>query len=147
MTGAPKATTATLISTLRYDDADATVDWLCRAFGFREHAVYRDADGKVQHAELSFGNGMIMLGPNVETPFAKYMTMPKAAGGRCTQTIYMIVADADVHHAGAVAAGAEIIMPLKDESYGGRGYSCRDPEGHVWSFGTYDPWTLASGAT
>jgi uncharacterized glyoxalase superfamily protein PhnB len=143
---APKATTATMISAMRYDDATAAVDWLCRAFGFKEHAVYRDADNNVMHAELSFGNGMIMLGPNVDTPFSKYMTMPKDAGGRCTQTIYAIVDDADAHHAQAVAAGAEVVMPLKDESYGGRGYSCRDPEGHVWTFGTYDPWAAASSS-
>ena len=137
---APKPTTANLISSMRYDDASAAVDWLCRAFGFKEHAVYRDDGNKVVHAELSFGNGMIMLGPNVDTPFSRFMTMPKTAGGRCTQAIYVIVEDADAHHRQAVAAGAEIIMPLKDEDYGGRGYSCRDPEGHVWSFGTYDPW-------
>ena len=145
MMAGPKATTATLISTMRYDDATAAVDWLCRAFGFRPHAVYRDDAGHVVHAELSFGNGMIMIGPNVETPFGKFMIQPKAAGGRCTQSIYMIVDDADAHHAQAVACGADIVMPLKDADYGGRGYSCRDPEGHVWSFGTYDPWTVNNG--
>ena len=52
----------------------------------------------------------------------------------------LIVADADAHHARAVAAGARVVYPLKDEDYGGRGYSCLDPEGHLWNFGTYDPW-------
>jgi len=52
----------------------------------------------------------------------------------------VIVDDADKHCARAVAAGAEILLPLEDADYGGRGYSCRDPEGHVWNFGTYDPW-------
>ena len=60
-----------------------------------------------------------------------------------TQSPYVIVADADAHYARAKAAGAEIVMDIKDEDYGGRGYSCRDPEGHVWNFGTYDPWAPA----
>ncbi len=140
MRNGPKTTTATMISTMRYRDANAAVLWLCRAFGFEEHAVFRDAAGNVGHAELAFGNGMIMLGPDVETEFGKFMTMPHKAGGRCTQTIYAIVEDADAHHARAKAAGAEILMPPKDQDYGGRDYSVRDPEGHVWSFGTYDPW-------
>nr|PZN85051.1 MAG: glyoxalase [Pseudomonadota bacterium] len=140
----PKATTATMISAMRYDDPAAAVDWLCRVFGFKPHAVYKDDAGNVVHAELSFGNGMIMLGPNIDSPFGRYMTMPKDAGGRCTQTVYVIVDDVDAHHAHASAAGADVIMPLRDESYGGREYSCRDPEGHVWTFGNYDPWTHAS---
>ena len=57
-----------------------------------------------------------------------------------TQSPYVIVPDADAHHALAVAAGAKVVYPLKDEDYGGRGYSCLDPEGHLWNFGTYDPW-------
>lgn len=130
-----------LVSCLNYKDADAAVDWLCRAFGFTEHAVYRDDAGKVVHAELTFGNGMIMIGPDQKGDFGKLvMTLPERAGGRCTQTIFAVVDDADAHHARAIAAGAEIVTPLKDESYGGRGYTARDPEGHAWGFGTYDPW-------
>jgi uncharacterized glyoxalase superfamily protein PhnB len=64
-------------------------------------------------------------------------------GGVCTQSAYIIVEDADAHYARAVAAGAEIVMEIKDEDYGGRGYSCRDLEGHLWNFGTYDPWAHA----
>lgn len=143
--GSPKRTTATLIPAMRYNDPNAAVDWLCRAFGFKQQAVYKDDSGKVVHAELSFGNGMIMLGPNAETEFGKHMLLPKDAGGRCTQTVYAIVDDVDAHHAQATAAGAEVVMPLRDESYGGREYSCRDIEGHVWTFGTYDPWTQGSG--
>ena len=52
----------------------------------------------------------------------------------------IVVDDADKHYARAVAAGAEIVMEIRDEDYGGRGYSCRDPEGHLWNFGSYDPW-------
>ena len=132
--------TLNLISCLAYKDADAAVEWLGRAFGFKEHAVYRGDDGRVMHAELTFGNGMVMLGPDGKGEFGKrFMTMPERAGGRCTQVVCVIVDDADAHHDRAKAAGAEIVMPLKDENYGGRSYAARDPEGHVWSVGTYDP--------
>lgn len=133
-----------LISCLGYKDADAAVGWLCRAFGFKEHAVYRDDAGKVVHAQLIFGNGMIMLGPDQGGEFGRMvMTLPERAGGRCTQTLYVIVDDVDAHHARAAAAGAETIIAPRDESYGGRSYSVRDPEGHAWSFGSYDPWAKA----
>jgi hypothetical protein len=68
------------------------------------------------------------------------MAQPADTGGAETQICYLFVADADAHCAQATAAGAEIILDIEDEAGSGRGYSCRDPEGHVWNFGTYDPW-------
>jgi uncharacterized glyoxalase superfamily protein PhnB len=53
--------------------------------------------------------------------------------------LYLVVSDPDAHHARAVEAGAEVVIPLRDEEYGSRGYSALDPEGNVWSFGTYRP--------
>jgi uncharacterized glyoxalase superfamily protein PhnB len=145
MTGASQH--SSLISCLGYKDADAAVDWLCRAFGFKEHAVYRNEAGRVVHAELTFGNGMIMLGPDQGGEFGKLvMTLPECAGGRCTQTIYVIVADVDAHFTQASAAGAEMVIAPRGESYGGRSYSARDPEGHAWSFGSYDPWAVAAAS-
>lgn len=130
-----------LISCLGYRDTRAAVDWLVRAFGFEARAVYRDDAGTVVHAELSFGNGMIMIGPDGGGEFGKMvMTLPERAGGRCTQTIYIIVDDVDAHFVRASAAGAETLIAPRGESYGGRSYSVRDPEGHAWSFGSYDPW-------
>jgi uncharacterized glyoxalase superfamily protein PhnB len=132
-----------LISCLGYTDADAAVSWLVRAFGFKEHAVYRNAEGKIVHAELTLGAAMIMISPDGAGEFGKaVMTMPERAGGRCTQTIYGVVEDVDAHYERAVAAGAVTIIAPRDESYGGRGYSVRDPEGHAWSFGSYDPWAV-----
>jgi uncharacterized glyoxalase superfamily protein PhnB len=55
----------------------------------------------------------------------------------------VIVPDADAHYERAKAAGAAIVYDIRDEDYGGRGYSCRDPEGHLWNFGTYDPWAAS----
>jgi uncharacterized glyoxalase superfamily protein PhnB len=133
-------TTATIIPSLRYSDALTAIEWLCTAFGFEKHAVY--AEGTiVHHAQLTFGNGMIMLGSaDNGSAWGERIAQPRDIGGRETQCCYLVVADADAHCARAKAAGAEIIDPLEDKDYGGKGYSCRDPEGHMWTFGTYDPW-------
>ena len=136
-------TTATIIPTLRYQNAPAAIDWLCRAFGFERHLVVPGDNGNIEHAQLVLGNGMIMLGTQRDDEFGKLQKTPAEIGGVGTQSPYIIVADADAHHARAVAAGAKVVYALKDEDYGGRGYSCRDPEGHLWSFGTYDPWKEA----
>lgn len=130
-----------LISCMSYPDANAAVDWLQSAFGFTPHAVYRDELGNVVHAELEYETGMIMIGPDQKGEFGeRFMTLPARAGGRCTQSIYVIVDDVDGHHDRAKKAGAEILMVPRDEDYGGRVYSARDIGGHVWSFGSYDPW-------
>ena len=137
-----KDTKATVIPCLRYRDASAAIEWLCSTFGFNKQAVYPNSDGTIAHAQLTFGNGMIMLGSAVEkaTEWGKLIKQPDQIGGAETQSAYLIVADADVLYARAKAAGAEIVIDIKDEDYGGRGFSCRDIEGHLWSFGTYDPW-------
>jgi uncharacterized glyoxalase superfamily protein PhnB len=75
-----------------------------------------------------------------EDEFGRWVTPPRDTGGVGTQSAYVIVEDADAHYARAKAAGAEIVMEVEDQDYGGRLYSCLDPEGHLWSFGTYDPW-------
>jgi uncharacterized glyoxalase superfamily protein PhnB len=135
-----KNTRATVIPCLRYRDAPAAIEWLCRVFGFEKHLVVSDKDGGITHAELSFGNGMIMLGSVKDSAFDKLMQQPDAIGGAETQTPYVIVKDADALYARAKASGAEIVLEIKDEDYGGRGFSCRDLEGRLWNFGTYDPW-------
>lgn len=110
---------------IRFRDERAAIDWLGRAFGFERHAVYEGDDGTIVHAELRFGSGIIMLGsaPEDERGFS----------------IYVYVEDLDTHYARARAAGAEIVRPLADTSYGSREYGARDFEGHVWFFGTYLP--------
>ena len=97
-------------------------------------------DGTIAHAQLTFGNGMIMLGSARDDELGRLVRLPRDVGGVGTQSPYVIVDDADAHHARAKKAGAEIVLDIKDEDYGGCGYSCRDPEGHLWNFGTYDPW-------
>ena len=130
----------TIVPTLRYRDVAAAIEWLCEAFGFERHLVVPGEDGAVRYAELTFGDGMIMLGPVEESTFGGLMTQPADAGGAETQICYLFVADAAAHCARAKAAGAEIVLDIEEEDGGARGYSCRDPEGHIWNFGTYDPW-------
>jgi uncharacterized glyoxalase superfamily protein PhnB len=131
---------ASIIPALRYGDAPAAIDWLCKAFGFARHLVVPGEEGTIAHAQLTCGNGMIMLGSVKDNDYGRLLRQPNEIGGVQTQTIYMIVADADAHYGQAKSAGAEIVIDIKDEDYGGRGYTCRDLEGHVWTFGTYDPW-------
>ncbi|MGH7233613.1 MAG: VOC family protein [Nitrospiraceae bacterium] len=140
MTDNAKNTISTVIPAMRYHDAPAAIEWLCRAFGFERHLVVSGEKNTIAHAQLTFGNGMIMLGSAKDDEFGRLVKPPRDLGGMGTQSPYIIVDDADKHYARAVAAGAKIVLEIKDEDYGGRGYSCRDPEGHLWNFGTYDPW-------
>ncbi len=82
---------------------------------------------------------MIMLG-DAETEYGRVVRPPQPPERINTQGIYVVVEDADAHYAAAKAAGAEIVREIKTQDYGGRDYSCRDLEGHIWTFGTYDPW-------
>ena len=138
-----KNTTATMIPGMHYRDAAAAIDWLCRAFGFEKHVVHPGEDGAIAHAQLTFGNGMIMCGSKRDEGFGRLLKQPDEIGGYETQCAYLVVTDADALYERAKAAGAEILIDIKTESYGGRGFVCRDPEGHIWSFGTYDPWAAA----
>jgi uncharacterized glyoxalase superfamily protein PhnB len=140
MAGNAKNTTTTVIPVMRYRDAPAAIEWLGKAFGFEKHLVVPGENGTIEHAQLTFGNGMIMLGSARDDEFGRLVKPPQEIGGAGTQSAYVIVDDVDAHYARAKAAGAEIIKEVEDQSYGGRLYSCRDPEGHLWSFGSYDPW-------
>ncbi|MEL7061151.1 MAG: VOC family protein [Acidobacteriota bacterium] len=133
-----------IIPTLRYRDTHAAIDFLCRAFGFERHLVIESDEGLIQHAQLVFRGGMIMLGSDRDDAFSKMQRPPSDAGGPVHQSPYLVVEDADAHHQRAVEAGATIVRPLEDQEYGSRDYSARDPEGYLWNFGTYDPWAEPS---
>ena len=141
MSVTPKSTRANVIPCLRYRDAPAAIAWLCDTFGFERQLVVPGENGTIAHAQLSFGNGMIMLGSVArDNAYGKLMTQPDEIGGAQTQTVCMVVADADAVYERVKRAGTEIIIDIKDEHYGGRGFTCRDLEQHVWSIGTYDPY-------
>lgn len=146
MTATFEALSSAIIPILRYTDVAGAIDWLCEAFGFAKHLVVDDEDGGVVYAELTIGSSMIMVGPAEGSAFDGLMKQPDQIGGLETQICYLYVADAEAHRARAVAAGAEIVLDIDAEGYTGRGYSCRDPEGHIWNFGTYNPWATLKPA-
>ncbi len=127
-----------VIPALQYEDAKAAIEFLCTAFGFAKNAVYEEPDGSVAHAQLTHGNGMVMLGSVKDTEYGKLLRRPTEAGG-VTMSVYVVVDDADAHFERAKAACAQIVREPVTQDYGGRDYTCKDPEGHVWTFGTYDP--------
>ena len=125
-----------IVPCLSYRDAPAAIAWLKEAFGFTENMIVPGPEGTIAHAQLSFGSGMIMVGSERDDELS--MRIPCDLGG-VTQSIYIVVEDTDAHYARAVEAGAEIVRELEDTPYGSRDYSARDPEGHLWNFGTYRP--------
>ena len=132
--------TRAVVSVIAYRDTVAMVDWLCDALGFEKQLVVKGENGEVKHAQLAFGESIIIVVPVGDSAFEKLVVHPDQIGGVETQTCYLIVADVEAHYARAKANGAEIIFGVRVENYGGRGYASRDPEGHIWIFGTYDPW-------
>jgi uncharacterized glyoxalase superfamily protein PhnB len=117
------------------------IDWLCEVFGFQKQAVHAGAGETVMHAQLIFGGGMIMIGSvRSHTLASKLMRQPDEIGGAETQAPYLIAPDIDAIYARAKAAGAKIASALEEKDYGGKGFTCADPEGHVRHVGTYDPW-------
>lgn len=137
----PMDSKVNIVPSLRYADAAAAIDWLCEAFSFERHMVVPGENGTIDHAQLDFGNGMLMLGSGGghERPIDRLVRPPRNRDEPRPSSIYVIVEDADAHYARASAAGAEIISELEDPEYGGRAYTCIDPEGNVCTFGTYDP--------
>ncbi|MGP3685149.1 VOC family protein [Streptomyces sp. IBSNAI002] len=120
--------------TLVYRDAKAAIKLLTEAFGFSQVAVYEGENGAVVHAELAYGNGVVMLGSK-----GTGGVFDKAMGEAGPSGVYVVVEDVDAHHRRAVEHGAEILMEPTDQDYGSRDYMARDGGGNIWSFGTYAP--------
>ena len=135
-----KSAATRLVPAIRYRDVAGAVTWLCSAFGFAQPNLVTGEDGSIVHAQLTFGQSMIMLLPVGGSDLDSVMKQPDEIGGAETQSCYFYVPDADSHYTTAKLAGAEIVLDIKEYGNGCRGYSCRDIEGHIWSFGTYDPW-------
>ena len=125
------------IAFMRYENAATAIDWLERAFAFERSSVHEGPNGEVAHAELRFGDGLVMLGTAGENRLGLKTAREL---GAANQGVYVIVDDGiEAHHERALAAGAEVIQELEDTDYGSRNYTVRDPEGNIWSFGTYRP--------
>jgi uncharacterized glyoxalase superfamily protein PhnB len=141
MTNLAKNCKSTVIPGLRYRNAMAMIDWLCKAFGFEKQVVFAGPNGVVMHSQLTFGNGMIMVGSVTNgSPSSKQMKQPEEIGGAETQAPYLVVSDIDAIYARAKNAGAKMVIDLEEKDSGGKAFSCTDPEGHVWHVGSFDPW-------
>ena len=113
---------------LLYEDGGAAIEFLTKAFGFREDMrTTRNAGGMHAELEVAPDGGRIHLGQP-----ANGFRNPAVVGK--TSLVYVIVDDLDGHHARAKAAGARIIEEPADQSYGYRRYGCVDPQGHEWYF-------------
>jgi uncharacterized glyoxalase superfamily protein PhnB len=130
--------TQTIFPALRYRDAASAIEWLGRTFGFERHMVAEGPGGVIHHAELRLGDAMIMLGEDTNGEDGRL------AFDHGPTWLYVVVEDPDAHHDRAKAAGAEIMQELRDEDYGSRDYTARDPAGNLWTFGTYQPWDSRS---
>ena len=113
---------------LYYEDVAAALDWLAKAYGFRERMRIPGPDGSIAHAEMELADGVIMVG----RPDPAYRD-PNRLGG-VTQSMYVYVDDVDDHFRHARGAGAVILREPKDEFWGDRDYGAKDPEGHEWYF-------------
>lgn len=131
---------STVVPILRYADAERAIAWLCAAFGFEVFLKVPGSGGRIEHARLILENGMIMLASlGRESPFDGRFRSPADVGG-VTQCTSMTVSDPDRVYRRARAAGARMLDEIQDFPFGGRTFSCEDPESHLWVFGSHDPW-------
>lgn len=129
-------------SCLFYDDAAAAIDWLCRAFGLEVRLRVEGEGGRIEHCELTFGEGVVMVGQSGghdKRPMALPCKSPRSLGGMNTQALFAYVDDVEAHCERARAAGAKIVEPPKTTDYGDdywidRTYRAEDLEGHQWWF-------------
>jgi uncharacterized glyoxalase superfamily protein PhnB len=132
-----------LSASLVYDDAARAIDWLCQAFGFEVRLKVEGDNGRIEHSELLYGEGLVMVGSSrdadAKRPFMALFKSPQSLAGANTQSLMLFVDDADAHCARARAAGATIVMEPEVHDYGpdywaDRSYGAVDPEAHLWWF-------------
>ncbi len=119
----------TITPYLLYEDCDAALDFLARAFGFEEILRYQGADGDVNHAEMRLGDDIIYMGD----PGGDYRGPTKLGANTMIVTVDGLE-DVDALCERARAAGAEITEEPADQDYGERRFAAADPEGHKWFF-------------
>lgn len=130
-----------LSGSVYYDDPRAAITWLCDAFGFEKRLVVEGDDGSIVHSELTFDEGLVMVGGTDATDkdWKAKASSPRSLGGKITGSLCFFVDDCDAHHANAVKHGASIMRPPTTTDYGDdywtdRSYGAIDPEGHLWWF-------------
>lgn len=130
----------TIIPGQRYHNAPAAIEWLCTVIGFERRSVHKDENGGIAHAELTLGNGIIMLSSGRDDSFSRRFKTPDELHETETRIAYIAVPDADAVHERALNAGARITRPIQDNAHGFRDFAVKDTEGHTWIVGTYNPW-------
>jgi uncharacterized glyoxalase superfamily protein PhnB len=119
------------IPSLIYTDNRAALQWLQAAFGFEPSEILTDTEGKIVHAEMTHGDGVVMIG----SEWADWTRSPASLGGKNTQRVFVRIEQGiDEHCARARQAGARIVMEPADQFYGERSYIAADLEGHHWTF-------------
>ena len=126
-------------SAVYYEEPARAIDWLCHAFGFELRLKVEGDGGSIEHSELTFGEGLIMVGGLQKSEKYPYRKSPSQLSGANTQNMMVYVDDVEAHCARARAAGATIVTELETHDYGedywtDRGYECRDVGGHHWWF-------------
>ena len=111
-------------ATLRYEDPHAAIAWLVDVLGFTKHEIHEGENGSIEHAQLAFGDDLIMLGTGEHSG---------------PLTLYLGTDDIDGRHQRAVEAGADVVEAPVDRDYGSREFTVRDPGGNYWALGTYRP--------
>ncbi len=125
-------------ASLAYQDPVRAIDWLVSAFGFVVRIKVPDEKGGIQHSELTFGEGVVMVaGERSHGPVSA--RSPKSLAGATTQALFIYVDDIESHYTRACGAGAVVARELATTDYGAeywsdRGYTVLDPEGHTWHF-------------
>ena len=123
-----------------YRNLQKMIDWLCQAFGFQRQLIAFDESGSIAHAQLALGGSVVMVVPAGQGPFEDVLVCPDQVERIATQATYLLVDDVETRHARATESGAEVMFEMEFNNAAGRGYACRDPEGHIWLFGSYVPW-------
>jgi uncharacterized glyoxalase superfamily protein PhnB len=120
-----------------YQDPVKAIEWLQKAFGFELRLKVEGDEGRIEHSELVYGEGVIMVSSG--KPDREYRKSPRELGGANTQSMMVYVDDVEAHHTRAKEAGAKILTPPETHDYGDdywsdRGYEAEDLDGHHWWF-------------
>ncbi len=125
-------------TSLYYERAAEAIDWLCRAFGFQVRLKVEDSAGRIEHSELVYGEGVVMVG-ELKAEKYPFRRTPSQVGGANTQNMMVYVDDVEAHCCQARDNGAKIVNEPTTHDYGedywsDRGYQCEDIGGHHWWF-------------
>ena len=129
-----------IIPTLRYQDPNTAAQWLCDILGFEKHLVHPEDGARIIHAQLTRGDDMIMLGGTRDDEFDRHVILASSIENKSSQSPYIIVDDVKSLYEHCKKNDVEIAYEFRKEEYGGESFSCKDPEGNLWNFGSYNPW-------